>query len=470
VIGVAVAGMTSGLDALVIEPQLTLTTTEIALPVTHGGRLARALGAARVVHLSDLHVTGYGIRERRLAARLKELAPDLVLMTGDYGDGADGMTALTRVLAPVRPRYGVWAVLGNNDHYRGQRDAIVAALEAAGVMVLVNRAATVRGAGGPFAIAGVDDPHYGRDDVTAAMQGLPGDLPVILLAHSPDLLQRKGRGLLINAGDASGPWKRGWFWQDGSHVRPDPGVVVFPTTGRRRVRIVRREDGVGFEEIRLVPAAQDAHDGRGRRLGPLGRRMMREPRHVPGEIVIRASQVRDADVKGGWKKMPTTEGVTLFSVPDAGLTQTWVDPSPESYFEAELDAVEGTAYHVWVRVMSANDQGTSDSLFVQFTDSLNVDGRPDYRIGEAVPEVDTHRVDLMLAGHEHGGQVRLPFIGPLEPNVRRSPYQMGLYQVGEMPLFVSRGIGWSSLPVRFWCPPEVVVIDSETMGRDAGSL
>jgi len=71
-------------------------------------------------------------------------------------------------------------------------------------------------------------------------------------------------------------------------------------------------------------------------------------------------------------------------------------------------------------------------------------------------------VDLYLAGHTHGGQVRLPLLGALYVNslVRRD-YEMGRYDVGGTTLFVSRGVGFSGgyePQARFHCPPEVVLI------------
>ena len=70
------------------------------------------------------------------------------------------------------------------------------------------------------------------------------------------------------------------------------------------------------------------------------------------------------------------------------------------------------------------------------------------------------RVDIVLAGHTHGGQVRIPFIGPLWlPLPRRYwEYDYGVYRVGITKMFVTRGLGTSFLPVRFNCPPEVVLI------------
>jgi uncharacterized protein len=71
------------------------------------------------------------------------------------------------------------------------------------------------------------------------------------------------------------------------------------------------------------------------------------------------------------------------------------------------------------------------------------------------------RVALTLCGHTHGGQVRLPFIGPpFVPSKHGvKPYAYGLYAEGERRLIVSAGLGTSHLPVRFLCPPEVVVVN-----------
>lgn len=67
--------------------------------------------------------------------------------------------------------------------------------------------------------------------------------------------------------------------------------------------------------------------------------------------------------------------------------------------------------------------------------------------------------DLVLAGHSHGGQVRLPFLGPLVLPFRVGPYDLGLFQTEIGPLYVNPGIGTFYLPVRSWCRPEVTVIE-----------
>jgi uncharacterized protein len=57
-------------------------------------------------------------------------------------------------------------------------------------------------------------------------------------------------------------------------------------------------------------------------------------------------------------------------------------------------------------------------------------------------------VALMLSGHTHGGQVRLPFFGALELPVWGRKYVEGAFRVGSMQLYVNRGIGTIGVPFR----------------------
>jgi predicted MPP superfamily phosphohydrolase len=66
-------------------------------------------------------------------------------------------------------------------------------------------------------------------------------------------------------------------------------------------------------------------------------------------------------------------------------------------------------------------------------------------------------VDLMLSGHSHGGQVRVPFYGPLILPPMGQKYVEGHFRFGQMQLYVNRGIGAVGLPFRFDCPPELTV-------------
>jgi predicted MPP superfamily phosphohydrolase len=67
-------------------------------------------------------------------------------------------------------------------------------------------------------------------------------------------------------------------------------------------------------------------------------------------------------------------------------------------------------------------------------------------------------VDLMLSGHSHGGQIRLPRLGPLILPPMGQKYPEGHYQLGHMQLYVNRGIGTVGLPLRLNCPAEITHI------------
>jgi len=69
------------------------------------------------------------------------------------------------------------------------------------------------------------------------------------------------------------------------------------------------------------------------------------------------------------------------------------------------------------------------------------------------------KFDLALAGHSHGGQVRIPFYGAILLPFGVDQYDLGLFETQAGPLNVSSGIGWYPLPVRFNCRPEIVLIE-----------
>jgi len=76
-------------------------------------------------------------------------------------------------------------------------------------------------------------------------------------------------------------------------------------------------------------------------------------------------------------------------------------------------------------------------------------------------------VGLVLAGHTHGGQVRLPLVGaPVVPSCYGQKYAAGLVQTGGIPVYVNRGIGVIGLPVRFLCRPEITLISLEEEERE----
>lgn len=72
-------------------------------------------------------------------------------------------------------------------------------------------------------------------------------------------------------------------------------------------------------------------------------------------------------------------------------------------------------------------------------------------------ELLNKHINLVLSGHTHGGQVRLPLLPPFYLPRYSGRFVSGFYHVSQhrIPLYVSRGVGTSVLPVRFLCRPEI---------------
>jgi uncharacterized protein len=81
-------------------------------------------------------------------------------------------------------------------------------------------------------------------------------------------------------------------------------------------------------------------------------------------------------------------------------------------------------------------------------------------------------VDLQLSGHSHGGQVRIPGIGPIILPAMARKYHTGLNRVGRLQVFTSHGIGVINPPVRLNCPPKVslLTLQKDTLTAGAGNM
>jgi predicted MPP superfamily phosphohydrolase len=85
---------------------------------------------------------------------------------------------------------------------------------------------------------------------------------------------------------------------------------------------------------------------------------------------------------------------------------------------------------------------------------------------EFAEECAAHGAFAQLSGHSHGGQVRLPFLGPVGLPSDGRRHVIGLSDANGMPVYTSRGVGVYRPPARLNCPPEVTLV---TLAAPAGS-
>jgi predicted MPP superfamily phosphohydrolase len=143
----------------------------------------------RVVQVADVHAGMFMPPERlaRVRSLVENLAPDLVVFTGDQLDRRQvDADFFVHGFAGIEAPLGVFGVLGNHDHLAGPQLAL-AAMEAVGITPLVNESATLTRRSSRILIAGVDDldavPGWGPD-FTAAHRG-EADFR-LLLCHQPN--------------------------------------------------------------------------------------------------------------------------------------------------------------------------------------------------------------------------------------------------------------------------------------------
>ncbi len=155
--------------------------------------LPRALDGLTIAQLSDLHAGSlFSARPMHDAVDVVQgLRPDLITITGDFVNGsARELPTITPALARLHAGLGVWACLGNHDHYANVGD-VARGVRAAGVGLLVNENRTLRVDGAALHVVGTDNTGFSQHfaDLEKATRGLPapGDDEAfrLLLAHDP---------------------------------------------------------------------------------------------------------------------------------------------------------------------------------------------------------------------------------------------------------------------------------------------
>jgi len=216
--------------------------------------LGPSFDGLRIVQLSDLHIGPH--TSRRFLARIveatRELAPDLVAVTGDLiDDRAEDVAVYAKALRSMTAPLGVFMIPGNHDVYAGW-DEVEPALRAAEIgTVLVNETHLIRRGMDTLALVGTGDPAGGRrgssrvaPDIERALALAPDEATVIAFAHNPALwpsLASRGVALTLSGhthwGQLALPtlgWSLASMFLEhgmGAHVDADSLLYISPGTG-----------------------------------------------------------------------------------------------------------------------------------------------------------------------------------------------------------------------------------------------
>ena len=175
---------------------------EVTWNELHLQDLPETLEGLRIVHLSDFHCQPDSAIERSSRGAVKlamEQKPDLIVISGDLFETCEMADKCAWQIEGLKAPLGVWAVPGNHD--RAHEDPFACmeapqedvatlrtALDALGINLLANENKNLRVNGATIAIAGSDEFAFGRDDVARALRGTSEADLVILITHTPDLI------------------------------------------------------------------------------------------------------------------------------------------------------------------------------------------------------------------------------------------------------------------------------------------
>jgi len=169
----------------------------------------------RITQLTDIHHSKIlGLNEvRRVVSLAQQTRPDMFVLTGDYSTTYRRfIEPCAEALSSLSAPEGVWAVLGNHDHYTDP-ELTTRALEQHHISVLNNKNTTLRRGPDKLQLSGIDDWTWNATDWIKAFSGLNDKAPTILLSHQPSVLdfeQVKNVSLILSGhthgGQINLPW------------------------------------------------------------------------------------------------------------------------------------------------------------------------------------------------------------------------------------------------------------------------
>jgi hypothetical protein len=185
----------------------------------------------------------------------------------------------------------------------------------------------------------------------------------------------------VNLEDGANAGLSGWGWQDNGYGAGVLGPLVYFTEGPQKIRIQVREDGLSIDQIVLSPEKYLTSSPGALKNDTTILASAPQTSTSTSEIVLLG---KDASrLAGKWSFLPDTAaagGVAVGS-PDAGAAKpSEASASPANCVEFTFQVEAGRKYRLWLRGRADRDSWANDSVFVQFSNTINA-GAPAWRIG-----------------------------------------------------------------------------------------
>ncbi len=480
-------GALAAIHGFWVEPRLLLLSDEVELGLD--------LPPFRILHLSDLHIARETAIERRLIAAIRAERPDLIAISGDLVADTHDLERLVqhtlaaaRVLTELRAIAPVVGVQGHSEYY----GPVVAALGRSGLVWLSNEGRRA-GSGNGFLLLGLNQ-QVGRE---AAFPGR--EPPFEPLSIDGEAAFGRDEHGWENAYDHYDPAPASLVAEGGplawtsytldceiriGEADAEAGVAVLSryVLGEDRLLQIRRPapEGAGPTSFSLVP------HGTGMTAGQPDTFVVPEPRRwyrlkVTTEVDAAETRVRmkswpaDETEPASWQAWATDSTPERLTAGTVGL---WARQGTAAFRRLEVTSADGT-----VLLAAPLTGGMAPAGFREGARATRLElalARSPARPAGVPAVVLAHTpgvvldaahlgLDAVLAGHTHGGQVRLPGRALVTRSSLGLHYDLGVFDFaaptrrGWTRLYLNPGIGTSKLPVRFLCPPRYAVVE---VGRE----
>ena len=182
-LGLGLVGLAIVAKGYLNSRRLELCEDTVVIP-----ELPEAFDGFRLLFLTDLHFHPSTPRIAQILTCIDKLQPNLVCLGGDYTTGAHSLASVDEFFHCLGSRASAVGIYGNTD-YRLDIPRKARKNWAEVIPFLNNSAMPITRDGQTLWVAGVNDPHLGLARPALALREVPPDAPVILLAHSPEIIR-----------------------------------------------------------------------------------------------------------------------------------------------------------------------------------------------------------------------------------------------------------------------------------------